>query len=171
MAGAAGALLSVMALLGFSAGSGSAEASAAPSFSLLLLDGGHVSNADLLGRVVVINVWASWCPPCREEAPILRHAYEQANPNKVAFLGVIRNDSRDRAQAFIEQNGLNYPNAFVDDKFMRAFDVRSIPTTFVLDGHGQVAARYFGPIGESRLAALIADAEARTGLGTNPPAP
>jgi len=175
LAGSAAALLATLALLGLASGAGVAESAPAPAFDLQLLnplpdplaDGGRVTNAALLGRVTVINVWASWCPPCREEAPILRRAHDAADPERVAFLGVIRNDREDDARAFARDHGLTYPNAVGDGGFASAFGVRGLPMTFVLDASGRIVARHFGPVSESRLTALIEDALAHgepTGL-------
>lgn len=135
----------------------------APSFDLPLLTGGRITNADLAGRVAVINVWASWCPPCREEAPALRRAYEAADPDRVVFLGVAHNDTPDAARGFIEDFDVRYANAIEDGSFGRAIGVRGIPMTFVLDADGLIVATHFGPISESRLTALIEDALAREG--------
>ena len=166
LAGAAAALLATLALLGLASGASVAESAPAPAFDLPLLDplpaGGRVTNAALLGRVTVINVWASWCPPCREEAPILRRAHDGADPERVAFLGVIRNDREDDARAFVRDYGLTYPNAIGDRGFASAFGVRGLPMTYVLDTEGRIVARHFGPIPEPRLTALIEDALARS---------
>jgi cytochrome c biogenesis protein CcmG/thiol:disulfide interchange protein DsbE len=106
-------------------------------------------------------VWASWCPPCREEAPALRRAHEGADPERVAFLGVVRNDSPGSARDFVERFDLTYPQAVDDGSFARAYGVRGLPMTFVVDPGGRLTATHFGPISESRLAVLIEDALAR----------
>jgi thiol-disulfide isomerase/thioredoxin len=162
LTGAAATLLAILAMFGISAGVAASLAAPAPDFDLALLDGGRVTDADLLGRVTVINIWASWCPPCREEAPILRRVYEAVDPQRVAFLGVIRNDREENARAFAADQGLTYPNAVGDDEFASAFGVRGIPMTYVLDTDGRIVARHFGPISEPRLTALIDDALARS---------
>ena len=120
-----------------------------------------MSARDLVGRAAVINVWASWCPPCREEAPVLRRAYEGADPERVAFLGVVRNDSTGSARDFVERFDLAYPQAVDDGSFARAYRVRGLPMTFIVDAAGRLSATHFGPISESRLAVLIEDALAR----------
>jgi cytochrome c biogenesis protein CcmG/thiol:disulfide interchange protein DsbE len=162
LAGAAAVLFAVLALLGLSTGANVAESGPAPEFDLPLLEGGRVTNAELTGRVAVINVWASWCAPCREEAPILRRVYRGADHERVAFLGVIRNDRADDARAFARDYGLTYPNAIGDSGFASAFGVRGLPMTYLLDTGGRIVARHFGPISESRLTALIEDALARS---------
>ena len=162
--GGSAALFVALLMLGLSAGaSGSTALRAAPQFDLPLLTGGRVTNADLAGRVAVINVWASWCAPCREEAPALRRVYEASDPDRVVFLGVARNDTPDAARGFVEDFDVGYANAIDDGSFGRAFGVRGIPMTFVLDADGLIVASHFGPISESKLTALIEDAMAREG--------
>ncbi len=155
------AIFAILALLGLSSGTGVAQSSAAPEFDLPLLGGGRVTSAELLGRVAVINVWASWCPPCREEAPMLRRVHAAVDPERVVFLGVIRNDREQNAQRFTEDFGLTYANAIDDGGFARKFGLRGIPMTYVIDAGGHMIARHFGPISEQRLTALIEEALAR----------
>jgi cytochrome c biogenesis protein CcmG/thiol:disulfide interchange protein DsbE len=164
--GTAAVVLAVLALNGVAAGAprGAVAGTPAPEFALPLLDGpdGAMASAlDLPGHATVINVWASWCPPCREEAPALRRAHEGADPERVAFLGVVRNDSPGSARDFVERFDLTYPQAVDDGSFARAYGVRGLPMTFVVDPGGRLTATHFGPISESRLAVLIEDALAR----------
>ena len=160
--GGCAALLLALLMMGLAAGaSGLSARREAPAFDLPLLSGGRITNAELAGRVAVINIWASWCPPCREEAPALRRVSEAADPDRVVFLGVARNDTPDAARGFIEDFEVRYPNAIEDGSFGRAFGVRGIPMTFVLDADGLIVASHFGPISESKLTALIEDALAR----------
>lgn len=158
---AAVGIFAILALLGLSSGTGAAQSASAPEFDLPLLEGGRVTSAELLGRAVVINFWASWCGPCREEAPMLRRVHAAVDPERVVFLGVIRNDREQDARRFLEDFGLTYANAIGDDDFARRFGVRGIPMTYVVDAGGRMVARHFGPISEQRLTALIEEALAR----------
>jgi cytochrome c biogenesis protein CcmG/thiol:disulfide interchange protein DsbE len=164
LAGGAVALIATLAVLGLGAGPAAGDASGgpAPAFELPLLSGGSTTLADLEGRVAVVNVWASWCPPCREEAPVLRRLHEQSPADRVAFLGVVHQDSAADARGFVEDFDIAYPNVVDDGSFAAAYGVRGIPITFVIAADGTIAARHFGPIGESRLRALIEDALARS---------
>jgi cytochrome c biogenesis protein CcmG/thiol:disulfide interchange protein DsbE len=161
LAATAAGIFAILALLGLSSGIGVARLSTAPEFDLPLLGGGRVTNADLLGRAAVINVWASWCLPCREEAPMLRRVHAAADPERVVFLGVIRGDREQDAQRFVEDFDLAYANAVGDGGFARQFGVRGLPMTYVVDPAGRMIARHFGPISEQRLTALIEEALAR----------
>jgi cytochrome c biogenesis protein CcmG/thiol:disulfide interchange protein DsbE len=132
-----------------------------PAFDLERLDGGRLTNADVAGRVMVINVWAAWCPPCRAEAPVLKRVEVAADSERVAFLGVARDNDPDESRDFLEDHGITFLNATGDGSFARALRVSGLPTTFVVDASGDIVARHFGPISESKLTVLIADALAR----------
>lgn len=162
--GSAVALLLMLLWLGILAGQPRTSISGepAPPFDLALLtEDGRVSEADVAGRVVVVNVFASWCAPCREEAPILRRVHAGADPTQVAFLGVAHTDRREDALEFVEDFDLEFPAVLDDGSFGQAYGVRGLPMTFVIDASGRVTATHFGPIGESRLNALIEDAVGR----------
>lgn len=166
---AAAALATVLLWLGLVASTpgSSSVGTPAPDFSLALLDpaaglSDSVSKSDFAGRVTIVNVWASWCGPCREEAPALRRAHAAADPRQVAFLGVVRNDDPDDAREFIGDFGIEYVNAIDDGSFASDYGVRGLPMTFVLDASGTITAAHFGPISESRLRVLTEDAMARS---------
>jgi len=106
-----------------------------------------------------VNFWASWCPPCRSEAPVLAVVADDTADDGVTFLGVLHQDRREPALTFAEQYGLEFPTVIDDGGLARSFGVRSIPMTFVVGADGRVLARHFGPIPEARLRVLIADAQ------------
>ena len=162
--GGAGALLLLLLLLGLNARTLSAAlpGQPAPTFTLALFSGGEVTSEDLHGRVVVLNFWASWCPPCRGEAPVLRRAHERSNPDEVVFLGISRDDDARDAIAFLDDFDLTYGNGLGDSRLAGSFGARGLPTTVVLDATGAYVATHFGPISESRLEVLIEDAKTRS---------
>lgn len=158
---AAAALVLVVAWLGVTgaAGDGSRDLGALPDFSLSTLDGSEVEGASLEGEVAVLNFWASWCPPCRSEAPILAAVAADTTDEGVQFLGVLHQDRPAPALEFADQYGLHFPTVVDDGSLARSLGVRSIPTTFVVSADGRILARHFGPISEARLRVLIEDAQ------------
>jgi peroxiredoxin/Flp pilus assembly protein TadD len=134
----------------------------APDFHLTALDGKPISLAGFRGKTLVINEWATWCPPCREETPdLIASAKKLRAKGDVVFLGV---DSTERApivRAFIAAKALPFANAVDDDKsFSKAYDIRAYPTTFVISPDGVLRARYVGNISQQVLAGFVADARA-----------
>lgn len=109
------------------------------------------------GRPVVVNIWASWCAPCRTEMPLLQQAADNYTPD-VVILGVASNDDPREARAFLDEFGLTYPNVFDESGDIRvALGLTAYPTTYLFDRDGTIAARVDGGISEQRLAALIED--------------
>ena len=126
----------------------------APAVSGSTLDGKNFSAES--GKVLVLNVWASWCSPCRAEAPALEEL-STSHP-EVQFLGVLTRDSLVAAQAFVNRFGITYPS-LTDDaillKFHGQLTPNAIPTTLIIDSKGKIAARISGEITYSALEDLI----------------
>ena len=125
----------------------------APGFTLPLLDGtGPTSLARYPGKIVVLNLWASWCAPCRDESPKLQSLWESYRSLDVQFLGVDQQDSRSAASAFVREFGLTYPVAFDPDGSVAAsYGALGLPTTFVIDASGVIRYRFLGRVDPVRL--------------------
>jgi thiol-disulfide isomerase/thioredoxin len=126
------------------------------------LDDKPLSTADYPGKVVVVNVWGSWCAPCRLEAPALRAASE-ATRGKAQFVGITTRDNDPaQAQAFVRAFKIGYPSIF-DPKgtallaFAGTLPPSAIPSTLILDGQGRVAVRVLGQISELTLVSMVDD--------------
>ena len=121
---------------------------AAPAFALERLDGeGELSLASLRGKPVVLNFWASWCGPCKDEAPILQSSYEKWRADGVAFVGIDVQDFRGDAREFLERYGITYPNVY-DGKgsTVGRYGVTGFPETYFVDAEGRVRYRIAGPV-------------------------
>ncbi|HEX2235419.1 MAG TPA: TlpA disulfide reductase family protein [Actinomycetota bacterium] len=129
---------------------------AAPPFTAPALAGdGTVSLAELEGRPVVLNFWASWCGPCRQEAPALQRAHE-AYGDRVAIVGVDVRDSKSDALAFARRHSLDY--ALVRDEsgsIASAYGLTGQPESFFIDSQGTVVEHVAGPVSEDDLATLL----------------
>jgi thiol-disulfide isomerase/thioredoxin len=139
------------------------ERQPAPEFSGPLLDGtGEFDLAQLRGDVVVLNVWASWCPPCRSEAPALQAVSTELVDQGVRFVGVNIRDNQTDARAFEQEFGLTYPSV-VDTTgalllaFRDTLPPSAIPSTLVIDREGRLAARVLDEVTETSLRDLVAD--------------
>lgn len=134
--------------------------------------------ADHRGEVVVVNVWGSWCPPCREEAPLFEKVAEQTADDGVAFVGIdTRETGRRPGLAFQKTFAITYPSLFDPDGrivlsgFPRGtLNPQTTPSTVVLDRDGRIAVRYQGPMSAEKLrgmlAPLIAETAHENGAGT-----
>lgn len=137
----------------------------APEFGAPLLGGeGDFQLDQALGEIVVLNVWGSWCAPCRKEAPDLQAVHEEYADDGVRFLGVNTRDgqSETAALAFEEEFGVTYPSV-VDPHgeallaFRETLPPAAIPSTLVIDREGRMAVRILGPIGRASLSGIVGD--------------
>jgi cytochrome c biogenesis protein CcmG/thiol:disulfide interchange protein DsbE len=136
----------------------------APNFTLQLFDGyydefqdGKVTLADLRGRVVVINFWASWCVECRVEAEELEETWQDYRDEGVVFIGVDFDDTEVKAIGYLEEFGITYPNGLdgrgqITDK---TYHITGVPETFVVDPTGKIALVKIGPFQPGELRRTI----------------
>ena len=131
----------------------------APDFALTTLDGKSVHLADFRGKTLVLNIWATWCPPCRLETPGLIASYHALSGPGVAFLGVDDTEQAPIVRAFVAAKGVPYPIALDrDQRFSKAYDIRYFPTTYIIDPQGIVRARDIDVIAPAQLAVFVAAA-------------
>ncbi len=124
----------------------------APDFDLSLLEGGGtLALASLKGKAVVLNFWASWCGPCKDETPLLQKAWTRWEGKDVVFVGIDVKDFRGDAQAFVKRFGVTYPNVY-DGKgsTVGRYGVTGFPETFFVDRNGRVVYRIAGPVSDDQ---------------------
>jgi len=126
----------------------------APSLSGPILGGGEFNYE--IGKVTVVNVWASWCSPCRAEAPTLE-AFASKN-SELVFVGILTRDNLNSAKSFVDRFKLTYPT-LIDDAVIASFrgslPANAIPTTLIIDTKGRVAARISGQVTVSVMRDLL----------------
>jgi thiol-disulfide isomerase/thioredoxin len=137
-----------------------AERKPAPDLTGTTLDGQSFALADHLGDVVVLNVWASWCAPCRAEAEDMQKVSSELADKGVQFVGLNTRDSQAAADAFVDRFGLTYPSVVDTDGsrqllFRDTLPPAAIPSTIVIDRQGRVAGRAIGEVDRSRLLGMI----------------
>jgi thiol-disulfide isomerase/thioredoxin len=133
---------------------------AAPDLVGQTLDGDTFRLSDHAGDVVVLNVWASWCAPCRAEAPVLAKAATEFADSGVQFVGLDTRDSDTSARSFADRFAVDYPNVIDGDGrlqllFADSLPPQAIPSTVVIDRQGRVAARALGKVSDSTLRGML----------------
>jgi cytochrome c biogenesis protein CcmG, thiol:disulfide interchange protein DsbE len=151
------AVLAVVGLLAFGLLSKGATKIAVgepvPDRALPALPGpGHGSIAEHRGKWVLVNLWASWCIPCREEAPVLERFYRRQHPHNTTVVGINVQDNRDDAVAFLRDHPTTYPQLrSVGDERSSAFGSTGVPENFLVDPDGKLALIWRGPVDDRFL--------------------
>ncbi len=161
-----GSLLGLLGLLGWGllrVQAGPRSEGPAPEFTLTTFQGDEIALSELRGQVVVINFWASWCPPCREEAAYLESTWRAYRDRGVVFLGVDYVDTEAEALAYIEEFDITYPNGpDIGTLISQAYRIQGVPETFYVAKDGTLRGVKIGPLVppelEDRLEAMLAEA-------------
>jgi len=126
--------------------------SQAPDFKISLINGEILRLSDLKGKVVVLNFWASWCPPCRWEMPAFERIWQEYREQDVIFLGVAMLDQEDTVRDFIDKVGVTYPIGLdTSGQIQKAYRVLVMPTTYFIDRHGYISRILSGAANEAVL--------------------
>jgi cytochrome c biogenesis protein CcmG/thiol:disulfide interchange protein DsbE len=153
---AAYALLIV--LLGFftwgliNAYSGPVESGTAPDFTITTFDGETYTLSALRGQVVIVNFWASWCDPCREEAAYLEQTWHKYSDQGVVFIGVDYVDTEREALAYIDEFDITYPNGpDIGTRISDEYRIQGVPETFFIAKNGELRGMHVGPLEPPQL--------------------
>lgn len=131
----------------------------ATPFTLTLFDGTVLRLEDLRGKVIFLNFWASWCPPCRAEARPLEAAWQTYRDQGVVFVGVNIQDQEEAARAFLEEFGITYPNGMdPGGKIAIDYGVWGLPETFFIDPEGRITYKHVGALGWPTITAKLDEA-------------
>jgi cytochrome c biogenesis protein CcmG/thiol:disulfide interchange protein DsbE len=160
-----GSLLALLGLLGWGlmrVQAGPRSQGPAPEFTLTTFQGDDYALSELRGQVVVINFWASWCPPCREEAAYLESTWREYRDRGVVFLGVDYVDTEPEALAYIKEFDITYPNGpDIGTIISQAYRIRGVPETFFVAKDGTLRGVKIGPLMppelEDRLEEMLAE--------------
>ncbi len=126
---------------------GQVDQGSAPDFSITSFDGETLTLSELRGQVVVLNFWASWCPPCREEAPYLEETWRKYQDKGVVFIGVDYVDVEPEALAYIEEFNITYFNGpDLRTTISQAYNIQGVPETFFVKKNGEIGYVHVGPL-------------------------
>ena len=131
----------------------------APALRTSLVGGAEFDVEQRSGRVTVLNFWASWCPPCRAEAPVLSRAHARLRTQNGDVIGLsVENMPLDAAGNIAQRLGMRYPVGVAPADTARTYRVEQLPTTYVIDGRGQITDTFVGAVSDRSLEAAIDDA-------------
>jgi len=123
-----------------------------PRFTLLNLKGEKVDSAQFQGKIILLNFWATWCPPCRQEIPYLNELYKLYKKDGLEVIGIaLDRGGPEAVQKFVEKMKVEYINLMADEAVVEAFSnipgmgpIQGIPITFIIDRKGQICRRFLG---------------------------
>ncbi|RAK18469.1 peroxiredoxin [Anoxybacillus vitaminiphilus] len=121
---------------------------AAPDFELKTLDGKSIRLSELQGKKVILNFWATWCPPCQAEMPEMQNFYEKYNEDvEILAVNLTSQDSRDKVASFIKEYGLTFPVVLDEEgDVLKLYKISPIPTSYMIDREGTIRHKYVGPM-------------------------
>jgi peroxiredoxin len=160
----AGVFLVLAVMLAACAGSGGSspagvnEGNQARDFSLETLDGSRVSLEDYRGKVVLVNFWATWCPPCRDEVPDIETTYRERRDEGFVVLGVNVEEPRGAVEPFVAEFDMTYP-VLLDEsgQVLKMYRAIGLPMSVVVDQEGVIRARHVGFLTAAELERYLAD--------------
>ncbi|WML60508.1 redoxin domain-containing protein [Neobacillus sp. PS2-9] len=135
------------------------EGNKAPNFGLKTLDGQEVKLSDMVGKKVILNFWATWCPPCKAEMPHMQEFYEKQKNNQVTILAVnltTSEKSSDNIGAFVKDYGLTFPIVLDSEgQVGQTYQDVTIPTSYIIDTKGVIRKKIVGPMDKEMMTELL----------------
>lgn len=130
----------------------------APDLNLTTLDGANVSLSAFRGRVVLVNLWATWCPPCREEMPALQSFYDEHRSNGFILIAIDQGETSAEVNPFVEEFNLTFP-VWLDPASQAgaAFNTMNLPSSYVIDRSGRIRLMWIGGISKANLDKYVPD--------------
>lgn len=153
--------VALFSLSGFGKIKGQSSSSPAPDFALPDLEGKTVRLSDFKGKVIILDFWATWCPPCVHEIPHFIELYEQYKESGFQMIGIaIQSGSESNIRQFVEKHGINYLILMGNREITREYgNINAIPTTFLIDRQGRIVQKYIGyrdkEVFENQLKSLL----------------
>ncbi len=148
-------ILALLALLAWGlrkVQAGPRDSGMAPDFTITGFDGRTVTLSELRGQVVIVNFWASWCPPCREEAAYLEATWRRYEGQGVVFIGVDWVDTEKEALAYIDEFDITYLNGpDIGTRAAQAYNIQGVPETFFVAKNGELRGVHIGPLASPQL--------------------
>ena len=138
---------------------GKTEESVAPNFTLLNLAGNTVSLTDFKGKVVLLNFFATYCPPCRMEIPDFVKLQRELGPKGFVVIGIsVDNDGEKILPSFVEKLGINYPVLLATTKVLKDYgNIYALPVTFILDRNHKIVKKFTGMVSEEEIRPIIVE--------------
>jgi cytochrome c biogenesis protein CcmG/thiol:disulfide interchange protein DsbE len=159
-------ILSLLALLGWrlvDVNRGQVESGMAPEFTLTTFDDETITLSEFRGQVVIVNFWASWCPPCREEAPYLEATWRKYKDEGVVFIGVDYADTEVKALAYIDEFDITYFNGpDLGTSISHDYYIKGVPETYYIAKNGEIRGVKIGPLVTPELDQKIEELLAET---------
>ena len=135
---------------------GLAVGNVAPDFELNTVDGKSLSLSDLRGKKVILNFWATWCPPCRDEMPEMQKFYEEHHKNvEIVAVNLTSQDSINKIKPFIQEYGLTFPIVLDENgEVLKLYEIEPIPTSYIIDSKGIIRHKFIGPMTFNQMVEL-----------------
>ena len=135
-----------------------ASGNLAPDLAVTDIDGKKLTLSDYKGKVVLLDFWATWCTPCREEIPAFVEMQHKYGPQGFQVIGISMDDDAKPVKAFYQQFKINYPVAVGDDKLAQSFGgVLGLPVNFIIDREGRIHAKFLGATDVSVIDKAVSD--------------